>query len=95
MTEPLGVTLGALALAVLWRAVRTRSRWLAVGGILLLTVALDARSGVLLLPLVLPLWLAYHLRRSGRRYDWRVLGAGGRGRGGYEPELRRPGRAWR
>ena len=76
MTEPLGVTFGALALAVLWSAVSTRNRWLAVGGILLLTVALDARSGVLLLPVVLPLWLAYHLRRTGRRYDFRLLGMG-------------------
>ncbi len=74
MTEVLGVTLGALALAVIWNAVSTRNRWLAVGGILLLTVALDARSGVVLLPLLLPLWLAYHFRGSGR-YDWRVLGA--------------------
>ena len=74
MTEVLGVTLGALALAVIWNTVSTRNRWLAVGGILLLTVALDARSGVVLLPLLLPLWLAYHFRGSGR-YDWRVLGA--------------------
>jgi len=74
MTEPLGVTFGALALAALWSAVTTRNRWAAVGGILLLTLALDARSGVLVLPMLLPLWLAYHLRRSGR-YDWRLLGA--------------------
>ena len=74
MTEVLGVTLGALAFAVIWNAVSARNRWLAVGGILLLTIALDARSGVLLLPVVLPLWLAYHFRGS-RRYDWRLLGA--------------------
>jgi hypothetical protein len=74
MTEPLGVTFGALALAALWYAVSTRNRWLAVGGVFLLMAALDARSGVLVLPVVLSLWLAYHLRRSGR-YDWRILGA--------------------
>jgi hypothetical protein len=74
MTEPLGVTFGALALAALWTAVTTRNRWAAVGGILLLTLALDARSGVVILPMLLPLWLARHLRRSGR-YDWRLLGA--------------------
>ncbi len=74
MTEVLGVTLGALAFAAIWNAVSSRNRWLAVGGILLLTLALDARSGVLLLPVVLPLWLAYHFRGS-RRYDWRMLGA--------------------
>jgi hypothetical protein len=74
MTEVLGVTLGALGFAVIWNSVSTRNRWLAVGGILLLTFALDARSGVLLLPVILPLWLAYHFRGSGR-YDWRMLGA--------------------
>jgi len=74
MTEVLGVTIGALAFSVIWNAVSTRNRWLAVGGILLLTIALDARSGVLLLPFVLPLWLAFHFRGK-RRYDWRMLGA--------------------
>ncbi len=75
MTEAVGIVFGALAFATLWHAVRERHRWLAVGGVFLLTVALDARSGVLLLPFVLPLWLARHLRDPDRgRVDWRFLG---------------------
>jgi hypothetical protein len=72
MSEALGVTFGALALALVWHAVRTRRAALAVMASFVLTVALDARSGALLLAVAVPLWLARHLRTSGL-LEWRVL----------------------
>jgi hypothetical protein len=72
-TETMGVTMGALALACLWTAVRRRNIWLAAGGMFLLTFALNFRPGPVLLLLTLPLALARMLRGS-TWVNWRVLG---------------------
>jgi hypothetical protein len=73
MSETVGVVLGALAFAALWTAVRRASPWLVAGGLFLLTLALDFRSGPVLLLLTLPVACAWLLRGS-RRINWRVLG---------------------
>jgi hypothetical protein len=73
MSETLGVTMGALAFAALWRAVRRRNVWQVVGGLFLLTFALNFRSGPVLLLLTLPLAFAW-LLRGRRRVNWQVLG---------------------
>jgi hypothetical protein len=72
-TETLGVTLGALAFAALWSAVRRQDEWLVAGGLFLLTFAFNFRPGPLLLLLTLPVALAWLLRGS-RWINWRVLG---------------------
>jgi hypothetical protein len=72
-TETMGVTMGALAFAALWSAVRRRNIWLAAGGVFLLTFALNFRPGPILLLLTLPLAFAWLLRGSAR-VNWRVLG---------------------
>jgi hypothetical protein len=72
-TETLGVTLGALAFAVLWEAVRRSNVWLVAGGLFLLTFAFNFRPGPVLLLLTLPLAFAWLLRGS-RRINWRALG---------------------
>jgi hypothetical protein len=73
MSETLGLTLGALAFAALWSAVRRPNAWLVAGGLFLLTFALNFRSGPVLLLLTLPIAFAWLLRGS-RRINWRVLG---------------------
>jgi len=72
-TETLGVTMGALAFASLWTAVRRRNVWLGAGGLFLLTFALNFRPGPVLLLLTLPIALAWLLRGSAR-VNWRALG---------------------
>lgn len=64
-TESAGLALGALALAVLLRAAERSSRALALGGIALLSIALNARAGALLvLPLLVP-WSGLLARQKG------------------------------
>jgi hypothetical protein len=72
-TETLGVTMGALAFAALWSAVRRPNPWLVAGGLFLLTFALNFRPGPVLLLLTLPVSFALLLRGS-RWINWRVLG---------------------
>ncbi|HVM13265.1 MAG TPA: hypothetical protein VM287_02935 [Egibacteraceae bacterium] len=74
MSEVLGITFGALAFAAIWTAAGDRKRWVALGGVFLLTLALDARSGAVLLALIVPLWFARRLRTAGW-LDWPLLGA--------------------
>jgi hypothetical protein len=73
MSESLGVTLGALALAALWTAVRDRRLWVAAVGLFLLTSGMNARAGAFLLLLALPIFLAWRFRRS-ERFSWKTLG---------------------
>lgn len=73
-SETLGVTFAMLAFACLWNALRFRRRTLAVGSVFLLTIAFDVRAGVFMLPVLMSVWLARYLRRSGW-LDWRLLGA--------------------
>jgi len=74
MSEVLGITFGALAFATIWTAAGDRKRWVALGGVFLLTLALDARSGAVLLAVTVPLWFVRRLRTAGWM-DWPLLGA--------------------
>lgn len=74
MTESLGVTFGALALACIWSGARRGNASLAVAGIVLTTVAQGVRSGTVLLIPALVIWLAFDFRRKGTRLNWRLLG---------------------
>lgn len=55
-TEQWGLVLGAIATALLWRSALFRNRWLFLGGVLLLTLALNARAGTLFVLPALMLW---------------------------------------
>lgn len=74
LSETFGVTLGMLAFAAVWNAVRYGSRRLAVASVLLIAIALGARAGVFMLSVLMALWLARRLRTAGW-LDLRVLGA--------------------
>jgi hypothetical protein len=74
LSETFGVTLGLLAFAAVWNAVRFGSRPLAVASVLLIAIALGARAGVFMLSVLMAIWLARRLRTTGW-LDLRVLGA--------------------
>ena len=77
LTEPLGVTFGALAAAALWAALQERSPRLFAAGLFLLTIAVSVRPGAIAVLLLLPLWFARSVRGSGRPLAWPALGLGG------------------
>jgi hypothetical protein len=67
VTEPLGMALGALALAVLISsAAFRRPRWFAAG-LFLLTLAMQVRPGAQFVLLFLGLWTAFHFRAQRAR----------------------------
>jgi hypothetical protein len=66
MTENLGMAVGLLGFALLWRSAHSRHLWTGLWGLFLLAFALNARIGtIFVLPAVI-LWGAYWFRRSHR-----------------------------
>lgn len=77
LTETLGVTFGALAVATLWTALHDRNLKLFAAGLFLLSVALGVRPGAIAVLFLVPLWFARSRRgNEGRRVAWPVLAAG-------------------
>lgn len=66
LSEALGLSLGALALAMLWHAARTRAAWHLGLAMAALTVALNARSGPFFALVTLLGWTLWDGRRSRR-----------------------------
>jgi hypothetical protein len=63
MSETLGMPLGALGMALVWRSLEKRSQVLAVFGLFVCAFALNVRPGTMfILPLIL-LWAAWILRK--------------------------------
>ncbi len=77
MSENLGFPLGILGVALIWRGIAGRSHRLVLYGLLIITVALNARPGAFfILPAIL-LWGSWLFRESGRRFSWRFFLVGG------------------
>jgi hypothetical protein len=64
LTENLGFPAGALALALLWRGAGQKKRGYILGGIFLLTLALNARAGTFFVLPVLGIWAAWVFREK-------------------------------
>jgi hypothetical protein len=62
MTENLGLPLGVAAFTILWSASRKKNLWQTVLGILMLTLALNARAGTFFILPALILWSAFAFR---------------------------------
>lgn len=73
LTENLGLILGCLGLALLWQGAGERRRFLALAGIFLITLALNARAGALLVLPALALWLGWFWRGR-QKYSFVSLG---------------------
>lgn len=63
-TENLGLVLGTVSFALLWRGANTQSVKLVLLGILLLTLALNARAGAMFILPVLVIWGSWFVRGS-------------------------------
>ncbi|KAF0109682.1 MAG: hypothetical protein FD147_2114 [Chloroflexi bacterium] len=66
MTENLGLPLGVSAFVVLWSAAKTKKLWLTAAGLLLLTLALNARAGAFFILPALILWAGFCFRGKRR-----------------------------
>jgi hypothetical protein len=75
LSEALGVTVGALSLALLWRAATARSAWMLTVGFATLSLALNARSGPFLVLPALLAWAARLREAPSQRWNPRALGA--------------------
>jgi hypothetical protein len=77
MTENLGVALGALGFGLLWRGTTSKSLSIMLTGLLITTLALNARAGAFFLLPLLIIWIAWFFRENAR-ISWRALflGAG-------------------
>jgi hypothetical protein len=69
MTENLGLALGLLALALLWRGAADGNRRLILLGILTITLALNARAGTFFILPALALWGGWAFRGK-RKFSW-------------------------
>ena len=76
MTENLGVPLGALGFALIWRGAAEHKRITVWLGLFVSTLALNARAGAFFVLPFLLLWGGWAFRESGRRISWRFLGVG-------------------
>ena len=72
MSENLGVALGALGFGLLWRAGMNQRLWMIWLGLLVTTLALNARAGAFFLLPLLILWAGW-LLRGDKRVSWRSL----------------------
>ncbi|MBD1806562.1 hypothetical protein H6F98_14010 [Microcoleus sp. FACHB-SPT15] len=72
LTESLGLPLGAVGFAILWRGARQRQISYCLVGILLLSLALNARAGAFFILPALILWGTWSFRGVDR-FSWRFL----------------------
>jgi len=72
MTEDLGLALGAVSFTILWRGARQKQINYCLAGILLLTIALNARAGAFFILPALVLWGTWSFRGA-LRFSWRFL----------------------
>lgn len=76
LTEHLGIGLGLLAFGFLWVGAQQTTRTWALLGLLLLTLALNARAGAFIVLPLLVLWMGMRWAAEGRRFSWAAAGLG-------------------
>ena len=70
MTETLGITLGALALAFFCRGASQKNKMYILAGLFLLTLALNVRAGAFFLLPILVLWVGWVFRET-KGFAWK------------------------
>ncbi len=73
MSENLGVPLGALGFALMWRGTAQKQQLLFWLGLFITTLALNARAGAFFTLPIFLLWSGWAFRKEGRRFSWQVL----------------------
>ncbi len=73
MTENLGLPLGVAAFTILWGVAQKKNLWQIAIGLLLLTLALNARAGTFFILPALLLWCGFALRGK-RRFSFSAFG---------------------
>jgi hypothetical protein len=73
MTENLGLPLGVAAFTILWGASRRKNLWQTAIGILLLTLALNARAGTFFILTALILWCGFTFKGT-RKFSILAIG---------------------
>lgn len=76
MSENLGLPLGALGFALLWRASADRNKFLTWLGLLVVTLALNARAGAFFMLPVLLLWFGWIFRAPIQKFSWTFFALG-------------------
>jgi len=76
MSETLGLTLGCLAFVLLWTGVLEKKISLAVAGIFMLTVGLNARAGAFFVLPLLIIWMGRAFSSPTRKYNWQAFNLG-------------------
>jgi len=74
LSESLGLTLGCFAFILLWNGILEKKLFLAVAGIFMLTVALNARAGAFFVLPLLVVWMGRAFSSPSQKYHWRALG---------------------
>ena len=70
MSENLGLPLGALGFALLWRGIADRSKFLVWVGLFLFTLALNARAGTFFMLPLLIIWVGWVFKSSSKKFSW-------------------------
>ncbi len=70
MSENLGLPLGALGFALLWRGIANRSNFLVWMGLFLFTLALNARAGTFFMLPLLIIWGGWVFKSSSKNFSW-------------------------
>ncbi len=76
MTENLGLPLGALGFALIWRGAATRNRFALWVGLFLFTLGLNARAGAFLTLPLLVLWYGWAFKDPARKFSWSFFAIG-------------------
>lgn len=76
MSENLGLPLGTLGFALLWRGTSDLNKSLVWVGLLAMTLALNARAGAFFMLPVLLLWFGWIFRNPGQKFSWSFLVVG-------------------
>lgn len=76
MSENLGLPLGTLGFALLWRGSADRNKILVWMGLLVITLALNARAGAFFMLPVLLIWFSWLFRNPIQKFSWSFFAAG-------------------
>jgi len=73
MSENLGVPLGALGFALLWRGTADKKPVIVWAGLFVTTLALNARAGAFFMLPILLLWGGWMFKSEGQKFSWRFF----------------------